>query len=90
MPKSHFVLTAMGMDRTTLLRCLEEARHRANDEEMLIEAQKRIVATLTATGTDAREALNTLDALEQSHDLRLGEIDRLLEALDKLPADGKT
>ena len=62
----------------------------SNDEEMLIEAQKRIVATLTATGTDATEALKLLNVYERSHDLHLGEIDQLLDALDKIPAgEGK-
>lgn len=77
------------MDRASLLLHLEKARHRADHGEVMIEAQKRIVATLTAAGADAREALNALDALEKSHELHLGEIDRLLNALDTLPAGGK-
>jgi len=56
----------------------------------LIEDQKRTVATLTAAGTDATEALKVLDAYERSHDLHLAEIEKLLDALDKLPpSDGK-
>jgi len=57
---------------------------------MLIEAQKRIVATLTAAGTDTKEALTVLDAYERSHDLHLAEIEKLLDALDKLtPGESK-
>ncbi|QIG51056.1 hypothetical protein G5V57_27020 [Nordella sp. HKS 07] len=78
------------MDKDAFLRCLEEARHRADHEEMLIEAQKRIVATLTAARTDTKEALIVLDAYERSHDLHLAEIEKLLDVLDKLPpSEGK-
>ena len=71
------------MDKAALLRHLEEARREADRGDGLIEAQRGIVASLKAAGGDARAAENALDAMEQTQNLRLAEIDRLLDALDE-------
>ena len=69
------------MNRFALLEGLTE--HAAG--EIVIDAQKRIIASLTAIGSDTLKAEKTLEAFEQSQDLRIAEIDRLLDVLDKLP-----
>jgi hypothetical protein len=71
------------MDKAALLRHLEEVRKRALRSEGLIEAQRRVVASLAAIGGNTLEAQNTLDAMEQAQKLQLAEIDRLLNALDE-------
>lgn len=76
------------MNRLALLERLTEARKYAGRGEILIATQKRIIETLAYTWTDTVEAERTLEAFEQSQDLRLGKIDHLLDALDKLPPVG--
>jgi hypothetical protein len=71
------------MDKAALLRHLEEVRKRALRSEGLIEAQRRVVASLAAIGGNTLEAQNTLDAMEQAQKLQLAEIDRLLNAWTK-------
>lgn len=68
----------------TLLAHLDEGRRQAGRGEILIEAQRRIVASFSATGSDVTQAERILDAFEWTQDLRLGDIDRLLDELDKL------
>jgi hypothetical protein len=77
------------MDRADLLARLEEARRHADRGDVLIEAQRRLIACLAAAGSDTAAARNTLDALEQTHALQLSRIDRLLDALDTLPLTEK-
>ena len=72
------------MDRFALLERLTE--HAAG--EIAIDAQKRIIAFLTAIGSDTLKAEKTLEAFEQLQDLSMAEIDRLLDALHKLPPVG--
>lgn len=76
------------MNRFALLERLTEARKYAGRGEILIATQKRIIETQTYIWTDTLEAEKTLEAFEQSQDLRLGEIDHLLDALHKLPPVG--
>ena len=76
------------MDRLALLERLTEARKYAGRGEILIATQKRIIDTLAYTWTDTVEAQKTLEAFEQSQDLRLGKIDHLVDVLRKLPPVG--
>ena len=69
------------MNRRTLLERLFEAQKYADRGDELIDEQKRIIATLKATGADVREAEKTLKAFEQSQARRLREIESIMEKL---------
>jgi phosphate uptake regulator len=71
-------------NRTDLLRQLTDIKHQVEHAEIMIEAQRRIIASLTACGDDVTEAEKFLEALERPQDHRLDEIDRLLAELDKI------
>ena len=71
------------MKGSSLSTRLLEARKSADRAENLIEAQRRIIASLIKAGVDTGEAEKTLAALEQAQDRRLAEIDRPSEAPKK-------
>ena len=72
-------------NRTDLLRQLTDIKHQVEHGEIMIDAQRRIIASFTACGDDVTEAEKFLEDLEQSQEHRLDEIDRLLAELDKIP-----
>lgn len=81
-----FVLAVSGMQtRTDLLRQLAELKRQVDHGQIMIAAQRRIIASLTACGDDVSEAEKLLQAFEDALEMRLGDIDRLLDALDKIP-----
>jgi hypothetical protein len=75
------------MEKAALLGHLEEVRKQALRSDGLIEAQRRIVASLAAVGGNTMEAQNILDAMEQKQKLQLAEIDWLPDALDEKASD---
>jgi hypothetical protein len=71
------------MEKAALLKRLQEVRKLAYRGDRLIEAQRRVVASLAAAGADTTSAQKILDDMEQTQKRQLGEIDQLLDALDK-------
>jgi hypothetical protein len=72
------------MEKAILLRHLEAVQKLALRGDGLIEAQRRMVASLAAAGVDTTAAQKILDDMEQTQKDQLAEIDRLLDALHKL------
>jgi hypothetical protein len=73
------------MNRTDLLRQLAELQRQVDHGTIMIDAQQRIIGSLTACGEDVREAENLLASFHEAQESRLGEMERLLDALDKIP-----
>jgi hypothetical protein len=73
------------MHGRTLSERLFEAQIYADRGDELIDEQKRIIASLKATGADVRAAEKTLKAFEESQARRLREIESIMEAMEKLP-----
>ncbi|WP_119271486.1 hypothetical protein [Taklimakanibacter deserti] len=73
--------------RSELLRQLTEIKRQIEHSEDIIDAQRRLVASLTARGHEATQAGMLLDSFEQSRKIWLGEMDRLLGALDEMPRE---
>jgi hypothetical protein len=69
--------------RSELMEQLATTKRQVLHGENVIYAQRLVVATLSARGHDATQAEQILDTFEQSQEIRLGEMDRLLNALDK-------
>ena len=74
------------MEKAVLLRNLEEVKKLADHAYGLIEAQSRIVASLTAAGVDATEAETTLDTYKKVQGRLLDEVQQILDALDNKEA----
>jgi hypothetical protein len=78
------------MNKAALRKQLQEVRKLASRGDGLIEAQRRVVASLAAAGADTTSAQQILDNMEQTQKRQLGEIDQLLDALDNTsPSDSQ-
>ena len=75
------------MNRTDLLKRLAEAKQQVDHGDIMIGTQQRIIGSLSACGDDVTEAEKLLEDFEQAQERRLEMIDRLLDALDKIPLD---
>lgn len=73
------------MSKIKLLDRLTAAKRQVDRSDVIVDAQKRIIAHLRACGEDADAAERLLEAFEQKQQFRLGKVDRLLDALDNLP-----
>ena len=71
-----------------MLENLEAAKLNAKASRDHVDRQKRIVAALTASGSDTAEAERILRALEVTQNSYLAEMMRALNALDDMPMDG--
>lgn len=74
------------MSSAELLRQLEAAQKIAFRGEGLIEAQRRVVASLEVAGVSAGDARGVLEAMEETQKDQLAEIEPLTEALNQLEA----
>ena len=72
--------------RSELLKQLAETKRQIEHGGNIIDAQRSVVDSLSARGHEAIEAKMLLASFEQSLEIWLGEMDRLLNALDKMPA----
>ena len=67
-----------------LLKQLAQTERQIAHGESVIDAQRRLLG-ISVHGRDVSKDKVLLDSFEQSQDVRHGELDRLLEALEKLP-----
>jgi hypothetical protein len=74
------------MEHTALLARLEAAKRRARLGQDQIDQQRIVVARLFSTGSDTTEAENRLHVYEKLHDRYLADIERILDALETMPA----
>jgi hypothetical protein len=73
------------MEHTALLARLEAARRKAKLGQDQIDQQRMIIARLFSAGADTTEAENRLRVYEKLHDRYLGDIERILDALETPP-----
>jgi hypothetical protein len=78
------------MKRTDLLNHLSVAKRDAEEGEIHIAAQKRVIAELFDMGCDTADAEKALLVFETTQRDRLNHIDRILDLLDKLPLNTGT
>jgi hypothetical protein len=69
------------MEKAAMLRHIEALRNLAIRGEGLIEAQRRIVAALAASGSNTAAARKVLDTLENTHKAQLAEIEQVSKLL---------
>jgi hypothetical protein len=73
------------MKRTDLLDHLSVAKRDAEECEIHIAAQKRVIAELFDIGCDTADAERVLLLFETAQQDHLDHIDRILNLLDKIP-----
>ena len=71
--------------RTDLIRKLTALQRKLDHGAIMIDAQQRVITSLTARGDNVTDAITVLTSFEEEQDRRLEEIGRLLKALDKIP-----
>ena len=72
------------MRRAQLIELLEAAKQNARREEEQIQRQRRVLETLTVTGSETADALRLLRAFEETQDSHLADVNRILNELDKV------
>jgi multidrug resistance efflux pump len=75
------------MEQTQLMARLEAAKRRAKLGQDQIDRQRMVVATLFASGEEITEAENRLRVYEKLHERYLVDVERILIALNTMPAD---
>jgi hypothetical protein len=70
------------MEKADFLRHLDRVQKLAFQGDGLIEAQKRVVASLKAAGANTQAAQAVLDAMEETQKDQLAELEWLNEALN--------
>jgi len=73
------------MEQNALLARLEVAKRRAKLGQDQIDHQRLVVASLFAAGAETTEAENRLRVYQKLHDRYLGDVERILIALDTVP-----
>ena len=74
------------MEWARLKALLEAAKRKAVLDQEQIERQKQIIAVLVASGSETTDARSQLRTLEEIQDGHLADMERILNALDRLPA----
>lgn len=72
-----------------LLRQLDETRNLVDRGNDAIAGQRNVISSLSRAGLDTSQAEQLLDTFELARDVRLAEMNVLLNDLDSLPI-GKT
>lgn len=76
------------MDKPALLKLFAEARRRAEQGDLDIDAQREIITALERQGINTAKAQRMLSAILEAQDMDLKEMDRLLDEMDKDEGQG--